>query len=287
MRPASFGARAHLPNGRSAAASVVALHCSGSSGRQWQPLADALGPQYSVIAPDLFDGGSHAPRSRPFTLKDEAAPVIDLIDRLDGAVHLIGHSYGGAVALRAALARSIRVASLSLYEPMLPHVLKSAGPDGIVAWHQLQVLFADVDRAVRAGAYARAAQCFFEYFNGAGAWTSLTPENQIALVHFIPRACLEWRAVMAERTPLSAYAGLAIPTLMMHGESTTEPLALITRRLADAMQGFSFHVVKGAGHMAPITRAEDVNACIVRHIARAGGRCRHEALVSFEQLVAS
>src|SRR5256885_2231095 len=98
MRPASFGARAHLHNRRSAATHVVALHCSGSSGRQWQPLADLLGREYSVVAPDLFDGGSRGqwPGERPFTLKDEAAPVIDIIDRLDGPVHLVGHSYGGA-----------------------------------------------------------------------------------------------------------------------------------------------------------------------------------------------
>src|SRR6266536_1481912 len=32
-------------------------------------------------------------------------------------VHLIGHSYGGGVALRVAVERSNRIASLTLYEP--------------------------------------------------------------------------------------------------------------------------------------------------------------------------
>jgi pimeloyl-ACP methyl ester carboxylesterase len=280
MRP-SFGAKAHVhPRGNPT--HVVALHCSGSAGRQWQPLADLLGREYSVTAPDLSGCGSGEqwPGNRPFALKDEAAPVIDLIDRLDGPVHLVGHSYGGAVALRAALARATRVVSLSLYEPMVPHVLKSMGPDGVVAWHELHVLFAQVDQAVREGAYGRAAQRFFDYFNGAAAWTSLKPEGQIALLHYIPKARLESRAVMTEGTPLSAYAQLRIPMLLMHGERTTQPLALITRRLAESMKPASLHVLKGASHMAPITRSGDVNACIGRHIAKAGGPFRHEARVA-------
>jgi pimeloyl-ACP methyl ester carboxylesterase len=285
MRP-SFGARARLHKPRRTA-HVVALHCSGSAGRQWQPLADLLGREYCVIAPDLSGCGSGEQGNRPFALKDEAAPVIDLIDRLDGPVHLVGHSYGGAVALRAALARATRVASLSLYEPMVPHVLKSMGPDGTVAWHELHVLFAEVDQAVREGAYGRAAQRFFDYFNSAAAWTSLKPEGQIALLHYIPKARLESRAVMTEVTPLSAYARLRIPTLLMHGERTTQPLALITRRLAESMKPASHAVLQGADHMAPLTHADDVNMCIARHIANAGRSCRHASLVRVEQLVTS
>jgi pimeloyl-ACP methyl ester carboxylesterase len=47
--------------------------------------------------------GEHA-----FTLADEAKRAIALIDGSEGKVHLVGHSYGGGVALHAALARPAR-----------------------------------------------------------------------------------------------------------------------------------------------------------------------------------
>jgi pimeloyl-ACP methyl ester carboxylesterase len=95
------------PGPQDAKTLVIALHCSGSSGRQWRRLAETLGGQYAVVAPDLFGSGSngHWSGERSFKLADEAAPVIDIIDACQAPVHLVGHSYGGAVALRVALAR--------------------------------------------------------------------------------------------------------------------------------------------------------------------------------------
>src|SRR3954447_22966525 len=184
MRPASFGSRAHLHAKRSVKAAVIALHCSGSSGRQWDSLGRALGEHYCVIAPDLYGSGSQRswPGERRFRLSDEAAPIIDIIDRQDGPVHLVGHSYGGAVALRAALARSSRVVSLSLYEPMVPHVLKAMGRDGLAAWREISGLWSTLDAAIVEGAHRWAAKCFVDYFNGIGRWAAMTPDAQMALM---------------------------------------------------------------------------------------------------------
>ncbi|HVG51430.1 MAG TPA: alpha/beta fold hydrolase, partial [Xanthobacteraceae bacterium] len=89
---------------------VIALHCSGSSGAQWRGLEEKLGNRFSVIAPDLIGCGSsgHWEGERPFSLSDEAATVVSIIDELKKPVHLVGHSYGGAVGLRAAHERADR-----------------------------------------------------------------------------------------------------------------------------------------------------------------------------------
>src|SRR6476661_6234014 len=88
---------------------VIALHCSLGSGRQWTRLAEELGDGYHVIAPDLSGYGSNSARSLfPTTLADEVAQLSDQIDQTTGPIHLIGHSYGGAVAFKNGYRLSLR-----------------------------------------------------------------------------------------------------------------------------------------------------------------------------------
>src|SRR5215212_8645123 len=80
---------------------VVLLHSSGASGAQWRALAERLSARYRVIAPDLYGyGGTAGWAGRgTFCLAHEAALVRGLMERLDEPAHLVGHSYGGAVAM--------------------------------------------------------------------------------------------------------------------------------------------------------------------------------------------
>ena len=86
---------------------VIALHCSGASAVQWRELGSVLGVGYELTAPEHFGGHVSGPWTgeRVFTLADEAERTINLIDGGRGRVHLIGHSYGGGVALHVALRR--------------------------------------------------------------------------------------------------------------------------------------------------------------------------------------
>src|SRR6516162_7824695 len=97
---------------------VIALACSGGSGKQWRQLGTALGPACRLATPEHYGSPSTGPWTggQRFTLADEAARTIALIDRSADRVHLVGHSYGGGVALHVALARPERIASLALYE---------------------------------------------------------------------------------------------------------------------------------------------------------------------------
>jgi pimeloyl-ACP methyl ester carboxylesterase len=111
---------------------VIALHCSGSSSKQWPHLSQRLRCRNPTWCPDFVGCGAngHWIGDRPFTLADEASPIVSMIDSLAMPVHLVGHSYGGAVALKVARERPSQIASVILYEPMALHVLRTAGPDG-------------------------------------------------------------------------------------------------------------------------------------------------------------
>jgi pimeloyl-ACP methyl ester carboxylesterase len=83
------------------ATSVIALHCSGAGAAQWRKLGETLGSRHAFVAPEHYGCDSTGPWSgeRAFTLADEAAKTIGIIDASRGKVHLVGHSYGGGVAV--------------------------------------------------------------------------------------------------------------------------------------------------------------------------------------------
>lgn len=247
---------------------VIALHCSGAGAGQWKKLGEALGSRHVLQAPEHYgcDSVGHWSGEHAFSLADEAQRTIDLIDRCVGKVHLVGHSYGGGVALHVALARPDRIASLSLYEPSAFHLLKAFGPATGEAFAEITAITAETGSGIVSGDYRGAAVAFIDYWGGPGAFASLRPAIQSALIRWIPKASLDFRALINEDTPLAAYAVLDFPVLVMRGEHTPAP----TRQIAEILPGLLTDartvVIEGAGHMGPLTHASAVSEEIAAHI---------------------
>ena len=249
---------------------VIALHCSGAGAAQWCRLAETLGENYELIAPEHYGCDSTGPWTggHAFRLGDEAARTIALIDGTDRQVHLVGHSYGGGVALHAALARSERIASLTLYEPSAFHLLRQFD-HGDVAFAEIKAIAYAVASGVVTGDYRRAAATFVDYWSGPGGWDALRPAVQDGLIRWMPKAPLDFTALFWEPTFASDYARLTCPTLVIRGEHAPAPTRLIADTLPSLMRSARLSVVPGAGHMGPLTHAAEVNAQIVPHIAEA------------------
>lgn len=252
---------------------VIALHCSGGGAAQWRKLADALGPGHTLVAPEHYGCDSTGPWTgqHAFRLADEAARTLALIDGTDRKVHLVGHSYGGGVALHVAAKRPDRIASLTLYEPSAFHILRHIGATGIAAFMEIVGIARATGRGVTNGDYRSAAACFVDYWNGQGAWDALRPAVQQALMRWSPKAPLDFAAQIEEPTPLSAYRALRIPTLILCGEHAPAPSRVITQTLSTLIPGARLEMVADAGHMGPLTHADTVNAMIVSHITEVAG----------------
>ena len=256
---------------RAGRGTIVALHCSGSSAAQWRKLAEQTVGGCELRTPELYGCGNAGgwTGEGAFTLPDEGHRMVAAIDALRGPLHLVGHSYGGAVALHAAMRRPERVASLALYEPILFHLLPAMGAAGAEAHAEITALAAAIGHSVVSGDYRAAARRFVDYWSIPGTWHGLRPEIQAELVRWIVKAPLDFRAVLGDATPPAAYAQLACPVLILRGEHAPAPTRLIAERLAELFPSCRADVIPGAGHMGPITHAAAVNSAILDLVARA------------------
>ncbi len=90
-------------------APLLLLHGLGESTFTWREIAPALSAHHRVIALDLKGfGRSEKPDDGAYSAEDQAALVAGFIlERGLEGVTVIGHSFGGTVALRTALAEGI------------------------------------------------------------------------------------------------------------------------------------------------------------------------------------
>jgi len=108
---------------------VVLIHSSVSANRQWRALIDALKDRYRVLAINLFGYGETTawPGASPQSLYAQARLVLSLCEGLASPVHLVGHSFGGSVAPKAATLLGPRMGNLILLEPNPFYLLKQDG----------------------------------------------------------------------------------------------------------------------------------------------------------------
>jgi pimeloyl-ACP methyl ester carboxylesterase len=244
---------------------VVLLHSSASSSAQWRSLIERLCDRYRVIAPDLYGygGTSPWPGRGAFRLEHEAKLVLPLLGKAGGPVHLVGHSFGGAVALYIARTRPDLLASLTVVEPVAFHILQ--GRD-VVALVEMIGVAHRVANALACGDYFGGTAAFVDYWSGTGTWDALAPEKRPGLAACLGKVALDFEATLNEAAMLADFRGLALPTLLVQGTRTPRPTRRICELLASVLPHVEHALVEGAGHMAPLTHRDAVNVLIERHL---------------------
>jgi pimeloyl-ACP methyl ester carboxylesterase len=176
---------------------------------------DRLAGRFRTLAVDLYGSGKspHWRADQPLTLADEVALLEPIFESIGDRFHLIGHSYGGAVALKAALAGPRRLRSLILFEPVLFGLLNAHDP----AQREITAVRDDTIAAVDRGDLDTAGARFVEYWTGAGAWAGMPDERRRLVANAMRKVKSEWHAAFEEPASLSAFGALDVPTLSLVG----------------------------------------------------------------------
>jgi pimeloyl-ACP methyl ester carboxylesterase len=246
---------------------VVCLHANASSSAQWRHLSELLAPRFQVVAPDLYGVGGTPewPSDRVITLADEAALIEPLLAPAPGPIALVGHSYGAAVALKAALADPSRIAALVVYEPTLFALIEQASPrpndaDGI------RDAVADAAAALDTGDRFGAARSFIDYWSGTGAWDAVPEQRKPQVAAQVANVRRWAHALIGEPTPLAAFASLDVPVLYLTGGRSTASARGVTKLLAPRLPRVEVVEFAELGHMGPVTDPATVDPVIERFL---------------------
>ena len=245
---------------------VIIAHCSSASHREWLPLIEALEPDWRVLAPDFIGYGQSGawPEGKVFTGQADLAVLLELANKAEKPIHLVGHSYGAALALEAARGLGSKVQSLTLVEPVAFNLLRvERRPE----WAEIEQLGVAVLTAVSNGNDRDAAAAFMRYWLGRLRWWLAPEKFKAAITATIRKVALEFMILIEAGARLSDYASVTAPTLLIVGGKTRAPARAVVDMLSKALPNATTTVLKGAGHMSPFTHPSEVNRLIAGHLA--------------------
>jgi pimeloyl-ACP methyl ester carboxylesterase len=236
---------------------VLALHSSMSSRSQWRALSATLESRRHVVAVNLhgYGGNPLPPEGRAFAIEDEVDLVVERAGRALGCaqpMHVVGHSYGGAVALALARLRPNLVRSLTLFEPVCFNLLGDS-----LYRHTVQLVAERISTFIGRGEPSRAAREFMDYWGGYGSYDAHSHEERQRFDGIVAKVPLDFAAASAG-PPVAAYAEIAAPMLLMVGRSSLESVRTIAKALWAVMPRSHLEEIPG-DHLLPIRNPSAFN----------------------------
>ncbi|HEV2754747.1 MAG TPA: alpha/beta fold hydrolase [Actinomycetota bacterium] len=237
---------------------LVCLHGIAVDHGHWDAVRPLLEDVASVVAVDRRGHGASEPGPASYSLAEEVADLAAVIEACGGRADVLAHSYGGLVALEAALL-DLPIDRLVVYEPSVAH-----DP----AWPGIVARVADL---VGRGQTERAAETLL--IESAGV-----PAGEVAAVHDLPLWPVilrgvevlprEGREIVDYLFRPERFAELAPSTLVLVGEHSPAYLHEAMRALDGAAPDSKLRVLAGQEHVA----AQAAPDLFVAEILRFWGR---------------
>lgn len=245
---------------------AVLAHCFLGHSGGWKRLLEALVTPLDAVAFDLPGHGRSAPWSGEGDLHSVATAA--LAHQITRPALLIGHSFGGTLALRQALEAPDSVRGLVLIEPVL---FAAAADTPELAAHSeaeqpLRVAF-------ERGDLAEAARIFFALNGDEAGWHAMPGAARAVMIRQMAMIDAAHPVLMEDSAGLLAPGRMASfdkPVLVLAGAQSPPVFPAAARAVAARLPRATFASIAGAGHMAPITHPAATAAAIDGWLARTG-----------------
>jgi pimeloyl-ACP methyl ester carboxylesterase len=247
---------------------VVLLPGSCSTGAAWRPVIAAWGNQFRSVTTSLLGYGGTGERrvADDPSIFYNAEAMESVIRRAGGRVHLVGHSFGGLVALAVALRNRVSLASLAIIEAPAVDILRERREDQHYrAFRRMtDAYFADF-----AGGNVEAIAAMIDFYGGAGTFTSWPPRSRAYAVETTRVNILDWADAYGFRLSLASLGAITIPILIVRGGTSPEAVQRANALLCELSSNATLATIDGAAHFAIATHAVEVASRIAAHVHRA------------------
>ncbi|MDX2201635.1 MAG: alpha/beta hydrolase [Hyphomicrobiaceae bacterium] len=244
---------------------VLFLPGSFGTGAGWKPVIDRIGGSHRVITTSLLGYGATAER-RPLgnqTMRQQTEVIDAILARAGAPVHVVAHSYGGLAALAHAVEGAVKPASLTLIEANPLGLLRTCGEAGHYAAFgaMTSVYFAEFEAG-----RPHAARHVIDFYGGAGTFDAFPERVRDYIVKTTPSNIRDWSSGTAFEPPLSVYAAIAAPTLVVRGGNGHPAMLRLAELLAATIPGARLATVAGGSHFLPTTHAAELAGLVASHV---------------------
>jgi pimeloyl-ACP methyl ester carboxylesterase len=246
---------------------IVLVPGSCSTGAAWRPVIADLNGQFRCVTTSLLGyGGTDERRttSDP-SICHEAEALESVIRKAAGPVHLVGHSFGGLVALVVALRRQVPLASLVIAEAPAMEILRADESQHYGIFREMtEAYFTDFSNG-NVGAIA----AMIDFYGGMGTFASWPPRVRAYAEQMTPVNILDWASAYGFPLEAASLAAVRIPTLILRGSASHPAMQRANALLSEQIRGAVLVTIEAAAHFMIATHASEVAHLIAQHVHRA------------------
>jgi pimeloyl-ACP methyl ester carboxylesterase len=242
---------------------IVLVPGSCSTGAAWRPVIAAWGNRFRCITTSLPGYGRTAERrsTHDTSIARLAETVESVIVRAGGRVHLIGHSFGGLVALAVALRHRVALASLVMLEAPAMEVLREEERHYRVFRRMTEAYFAEF-----AGGNRQAIAAMIDFYGGVGTWAAWPPRVRAYAIETTPVNIRDWASAYGFPLSAAALGEIEIPLLVVRGGDSSPAMQRASAVLHERTRGSALATIDGAAHFMIATHVGEVACLIARHV---------------------
>ncbi|MBL8916131.1 MAG: alpha/beta hydrolase [Archangium sp.] len=249
---------------------VLFVHSTGTGPFMWDTIPeDVVAAERRLTPPNLgYPPLEDLPRGKSITVNDDVKHLLAGLPA-SGAFHLVGHSYGGLIAIKAAQQLGARVKSMFLIEPVMFGAIARDGdadPDGKKQLDEFlkNRWFLDDERR---GGTEEWLEIFIDYWNRPGSWQRL-PE--LMRHHNLSMGWKMFNEVRSVFRDSGSYEDNAlpqnVPVTLVVGERSPLGSREVIRALSKRNPQARVVTLHGTGHMAPLTHPAKVAEALAAHL---------------------